>query len=130
MDTHVKVLGILNIVNGAIGLCTALFFMVIFGGVAGLVAADGEPDAMFVVPLIGLTGGAIALMMLVVSVPGIIVGVGLYRLRPWSRVWGIVLSILSLFVVPFGTLIGLYGLWVLLSRDSERLFARPGPVLG
>ena len=47
-------------------------------------------------------------------------------MRPWSRVWGIVLSVLSLFVVPFGTIIGLYGLWVLLSKDSERLFTQAG----
>ena len=130
MDTHVKVLGILHIVNGAIGLGSALFFMVIFGGVAGLVAADGDADAAFVVPLIGMTGGAIVLMVLLVSIPGIVIGWALFTLYPWARVWGIVLSILSLFVVPFGTIIGVYGLWVLLSRDTERLFARPGPAVG
>ena len=27
---------------------------------------------------------------------------------------------------PFGTLVGLYGLWVLFSKDTERLFAPPG----
>jgi hypothetical protein len=34
----------------------------------------------------------------------------------------IVLSVLDLIHVPFGTALGIYGLWVLLSQGSERLF--------
>jgi hypothetical protein len=44
------------------------------------------------------------------------------RLRPWARIAGIVICILSLMMVPFGTIVGLYGLWVLFNKDSERLF--------
>ena len=130
MDTHVKVLGILNIVNGVIGLCSALFMMVVFGGMAGLIAADRDPDAAVAVPIIGLTGGALVMVLVLVSLPAIIIGLGLFRFRPWARVWGIVLAILSLAAVPFGTIVGVYGLWVLLSSESERLFAQPGAAVG
>jgi hypothetical protein len=34
-----------------------------------------------------------------------------------------VISILSLMMIPFGTIVGVYGLWVLFSKDTERLFA-------
>ena len=42
---------------------------------------------------------------------------------PWSRIAGIVISIVMLMMIPFGTVVGLYGLWVLFSKDSERLFS-------
>ena len=122
MDTHVKVLGILNIVSGAMGVCGALFMILIFGFSANAVAVDGDADAALALPLIGLTGAALVVAILMVSLPGIIIGWGLYRFRPWARVAGIVLALLSLVVVPFGTILGAYGLWVLLSKATEPQF--------
>lgn len=125
MDTHVKVLGILNIVSGVLGVCGGLLMMLIFGLGASAVAIDGDPDAAFVLPVIGLTGAALVSTILLFSLPGIIIGVGLYRFRPWARVAGIVLALLSLIIVPFGTILGAYGLWVLFSKSTEPLFAHP-----
>jgi hypothetical protein len=71
---------------------------------------------------IGLTGAALVMFVVVMSVPAIVIGYGLYRLRPWSRIAGIVLSIISLISFPFGTLLGIYGLWVLFSKDGQTLF--------
>lgn len=122
METHVKVLGILNIISGAFGLCGALLLIVVFGGTAGLVAMDGDPDAAIALPILGLTGFAVVVFAVLMSLPAVIVGYGLYRLRPWARVAGIVLSIVSLIVFPFGTVLGVYGLWVLFSKEGERLF--------
>ena len=122
METHTKILGVLNVVSGVLGLCLALVLVVVFGGVAALVGAEGNPDAAIVVPILGLTGMAIVLFMVTISLPSIIIGYGLYQLRPWSRIAGIVLSIVSLISFPFGTALGIYGLWVLFSKDGERLF--------
>ena len=125
METHAKVLGILNIVCGVIGLFGALFMLLVFGGAAGAVGVSGDPDAAIALPIIGLTGAALVFVILAVSVPEIIIGYGVYRLRPWARLAGIVLSILSLLVFPFGTALGVYGLWVLFSKDGARLFTTP-----
>jgi hypothetical protein len=40
--------------------------------------------------------------------------------RPWARTYGIVLGILVLFRIPFGTALGVYTLWVLLPENSRR----------
>jgi hypothetical protein len=122
METHVKVLGVLNIVSGVLGLCAALVLMIVFGGVAGLVGTGGDPDAAIVAPIIGLTGAALVVFVVAISLPAIVIGYGLYRLRPWSRLAGIVLSVLSLLSFPFGTILGIYGLWVLFSKDGQTLF--------
>jgi hypothetical protein len=60
--------------------------------------------------------------MLLTSIPGLVAGWGLLKFRPWARILGIVVSILGLLVIPIGTIIGIYGLWVLLNKDTERLF--------
>lgn len=127
METHVKVLGALNIAFGALGLAGALVVMLVFGISAGAVGVSADPDAAFAIPIIGITGTAVVTFMVIMSLPGIIIGVGLLRLRPWARIAGIVVSIMSLIAIPFGTLLGAYGLWVLFSKDTERLFS-PAPI--
>jgi hypothetical protein len=123
METHVKVLGILNVVFGVFGLCGAFVLFLVFGTAAGAVGVSGDPDAAVALPVIGLTGMALVIFALLMSLPALIIGYGLYQLRPWARVGGIVLALVSLIAFPFGTVLGVYGLWVLFSKDTERLFA-------
>ena len=124
MSTHVKVLGVLFIAVSAFGVLAALVLMVALGGAAGLVGAAADPEeAALALPIIGLTGTALIGMLLVLSLPGLITGFGLLAFRPWARILGIVLAILQLVNVPIGTVLGIYALWVLLNKDTERLFA-------
>jgi hypothetical protein len=126
MDTHVKVLGVLHIVMGALGLIGALLLVLVFGGAAGIVGASGDPDAAVALPFIGITGAALVFFVAALSLPGVIVGIGLVQFRSWARIGGLVLSIFDLIWVPFGTILGVYGLWVLLSKDTERAFKGSG----
>jgi len=138
METHVKVLGALQIALGGVSLLGAIVLTVVFMGGVGAMGYSGDPDAVRAMPLVGFVGTALVSLLVVLSLPGIVTGIGLLRLRPWARILGIVLSALSLLMVPFGTLLGIYGLWVLLSKDTERLFnaqsapptAVPGPISG
>jgi hypothetical protein len=123
MQTHVKVLAVLFILFGALGVLSALGIMALFGGAAGLVGATAPSDeALIAVPAIGLTGTFLMIVLLVLSVPGLAAGFGLWSFKPWARILGIVLCALNLIVFPWGTLLGIYGLWVLLSKETEGLF--------
>ena len=122
MDTHVKVLGSLQIALGAMGLFGVLVLVLVFGGVTSAVGASGDPEAQIALPIIGITGMALVTCLAALSLPSVIIGVGLILLRPWARVAGMVISILSLMMIPFGTIVGVYGLWVLFSKETERLF--------
>jgi hypothetical protein len=124
MDTHVKVLGSLQIALGVMGLFGALVLVFVFGGAATAIGASGDPDATVALPLVGITGMALVTVLATLSLPSVIIGIGLIRLQPWARVAGMVVSILSLMMIPFGTIVGVYGLWVLFSKDTEKLFAR------
>ncbi len=125
MSKHIQVLGILNIVWGSFGLVAALILLVIFGGVIGIIqaASHRDPDALFAVPIIGLVGIIIMTILLIASIPSIVAGIGLLRLTSWARVLTIIVSALHLFSVPFGTALGIYGLWVMLSDETVRLMA-------
>lgn len=124
MDTHVKILGILHVVFGALGLLAGLFVMALFGGIAGLVGAFGNGgDSIIAIPILGGIGALVLIACLVLSLPGLIAGIGLLKYRSWARVLTIILSVLNLFNFPFGTALGVYGLWVLLSTDTQRLFS-------
>lgn len=128
MKDHVRILGILHVVYGMLGILGGIIVMVIFGGLAGLVnIADKTGDAKVAIPILGGIGAFVFLLLLALSLPGIIAGFGLLELRPWARILTIVLSALELMSVPLGTVLGVYGLWVLLSPGGEQLFRQPSP---
>ncbi len=124
MATHVKVLAVIHIVLGVLGLLAAFVVLVFFGGLAALAGVAPDHDAHIAVPVLGGIGGIIALVVVLLSVPGIVAGAGLLGFRPWARVLTIVLSALHLINVPLGTALGVYGLWALLNRQTESLFPR------
>jgi hypothetical protein len=124
MKQHVSILGILYIVFGALGILAALSLLLIFGGAAGIIRMVGssDPDAAVAVPILGVLGIVLFFLVVVLSVPGLIVGIGLVKFRSWGRIGGLVLSALNLLNFPFGTALGAYGLWVLLSKETEAVF--------
>ena len=126
MSSHVRVLAALHIVFGALGVLGGLIVLLIFGGLAGLVGlVEHDSSKWIAIPILGGLGTAVFIMVLLLSLPGIIAGVGLLGLKQWSRVLTIILSALQLMNVPFGTMLGVYGLWILLSPEGERLFGGP-----
>lgn len=129
MQTHVKVLGVIYLAVGGLMLVLALFLLVTMGGVAGIVGASADPeDAAIAIPILGFAGTTLAVFFGLFSLPSLITGYGLLSYKPWARIVGIILSAISLINIPIGTIIGAYGLWVLLNKDTERLF-NSGPIV-
>ena len=123
MTTHVKVLGVLYIALSAVGVVAALFLMLAVGTASSIVGLNAEPaDAAVALPIIGIAGSALIVFLLALSLPGLIVGIGLLKLASWARIAGIVLAIIHLINIPVGTAIGIYALWVLFNKDTERMF--------
>jgi hypothetical protein len=125
VEQHVKILGVLNIVWGAMGALGGLVLLAIFGGVYGIagVAIGHNPGAQIALPIIAIIGSVIALFLLILSVPSIISGIGLLYFKPWARIFALIISVLHLFNIPIGTALGIYGLWVLLSQDGQHCFS-------
>jgi hypothetical protein len=103
MQTHVKVLAILHIVFGALGVLGGILVFAVMGGVASMVHFDRDPDAAAAIPLLGGIGAIVMVFLFLASIPGIVGGVGLLSYRPWARILIIVLSVLELIRRFLGT---------------------------
>ena len=131
MRDHVRILGILNIVMGCFTALIGLVVLFVLGGLSGVIssALAQDPDMAHVVspPVVAFFGMCIAIFFLVLGLPAIIGGWGLLNLRPWARILIIIISVLHLLHFPFGTALGVYGLWVLLGEQGRRLFEGAAP---
>jgi hypothetical protein len=118
MATHVKILGWLHIIFGAFGLLAA--FAIMGGSMLGGMFS-GSMTGMIGITMVGTFA---AIIVAAYAIPGLIAGYGLLRFQPWARILTIVLAIFELIRFPFGTCLGVYSLWVMLSADGAALFQR------
>jgi len=69
--------------------------------------------------------GLITLAFMAMSILNLVVGYGLWILKPWARIGAIALAIVSLLFMPIGTLTGALILWYLLKPEVAAFFDRP-----
>jgi hypothetical protein len=117
MEKHVTFVGALRIGFGALGILAAVIVLVaVVGG--GLISGDREA-----IRVTAIVGPVVAFFLFLLSVPGIIGGIGLLRRKPWARFLVLVLAVLDLFNIPIGTALGIYTIWVLMRDETVQLFA-------
>ena len=122
MLSHLRLLGILQVVWGAIGLLLGVAVLLLaIGAVAiGVSAADDRMTA-------GITAGIFVLFAAALLAGGganMWAGRALRRQQAAGRTAVLWLGALNLFVLPFGTALGIYAFWVLLHNDTRARFVR------
>lgn len=126
MQQHIKIVAILNIVYGALIALAGVVVLAIFGSLAGIVGASAsDRDAAAGAGVLGAIGLFVTVLLIILGAPSIVAGWGLLKYYSWARIMTIVLSGFHLVSVPFGTALGIYGLWTLLKPESEALFRQP-----
>jgi hypothetical protein len=116
MSTHIKILAWLHIVFGLFG---ALAAVAILGGtVFGAAFAGSLTNSA----IVGMAGGFVSIFIGAMAALQLVAGWGLLQRKPWARILTIVLGVISLIRFPFGTALGIYTLWVLLSKDGAAQF--------
>ncbi len=121
MDKHVTAIGILYIIYFGFALLVAALIFSILSG-TGLLS--GNPDSMKILTLIG---SIVAAYVLLVSLPGLIVGIGVLKRQNWARILAIIVGALNLLNIPFGTALGIYTIWVMTHDQVKSLFERNYP---
>lgn len=119
MRTHIKVVAIVNIILGALGVLAGLAQF--FGGAFGSLFSGSIIGALVGVS-VSLVFGAIFTCLAALRM---LAGFGLMNGAQWARYTVILVSVLGLLNFPFGTIFGVYALWVLLSSEGQREFAGP-----
>jgi len=125
MQQHVKILAVLHIIFGGLGVLVALCALLFFGGLASFVSmAEQNSDNYIAGGVLGLIGLVVMIVVLVISLPELIAGIGLLSYQQWARILTIIISAMELPGFPFHTALGIYGLWVLLSNEGAALFTQ------
>lgn len=124
---HISLLGalwigysILALVGGLVLLLVGRVFLAI---AMSHVPPEGAPGLAVIRPLISVIG----LLVLAKGVFSFAAGWGLLRRESWARILALVMACISLLNVPFGTAIGIYTLWVLMSPNAEQEYQALGP---
>jgi hypothetical protein len=111
MNIQVKILGTVHLILGGGGMlvCMAAYlcWLQIASDAHSLRTAHTLGQMMF-------------MFSVFVLLPSLICGLGLLFNTSWGRVATIVWSLPLLLVIPIGTLLGSYGLWLLLARKKSR----------
>ncbi len=119
MEKHIDVIGALWIVWGAIGVIFGLFILGVLFGISFI------PDMGYEAPIILRTVGlGVGLFFVVLSAPEVIAGIGLLKRQEWGRVLVLVEAFLNLIVIPFGTILGIYSIVILLNDETAQLFRK------
>ncbi|HET7620100.1 MAG TPA: hypothetical protein VFK20_16450 [Vicinamibacterales bacterium] len=120
MRSHLHLVGWLHVVWGAMGLLLGAASLLLAAGAASI-AIDDRVSAM---------AAAFTTVMFLVFTVALVLG-------GWANVWAgravrrhqsggrtaaLVLAVVNLFVLPFGTALAVYAFWVLLHNDSRILF--------
>ncbi|MEO7493656.1 MAG: hypothetical protein ABIT83_01185 [Massilia sp.] len=128
MNIHIRVVGALHIVIGALALAVLVALYCFFSAVLDLFGISGD----FARTLAGLAS-AVAIPVALIGLGQILAAVLMLCGVRWARVFVIVFAIVGLVNVPIGSVIGLYTLWALLlsereaARDAAAEAALPAP---
>jgi hypothetical protein len=126
---HADFLGILYLAWGAIFAIVGLAGMALAGG-ALAIARSGGPVSVgsdFAAGLTALTLGLIGVLALLFGILHLWIGAVLRRYRPWARLLALGLAVINLVLFPFGTALGGYALWVLLTDEGRGLYLPQQP---
>lgn len=112
---HIRLLGILWLAMAALDAVAGAGALIMSEWLFSPAGPQGIPT--FVHPIITVVG----IFSLAKAAGGFLAGWGLLNRQPWARMLAIGLGVLSLFVhIPFGTILGIYTLWVLLPAQAEQ----------
>ena len=127
MLRHIELLARLHRIWGGLSLVAGVAILIQALGALGVILS-AEPGA----PPAGLAAGLTVAVFFALACAAMAWGgvhihnaAGLRRRRPWARLVALILGVLNLFFLPFGTALAGYAFWVLLSDETRRLFEPP-----
>ena len=128
MDFHVDLLGALFMIWGVLMMLIGGSALALGIAAAALASSAGRAGGgQFAASVTAATFTTLAVLALVWGLIHLIVGRRLRARRHSARLAALILSSVDLLLLPYGTALGVYALWTLLSERVKPLFA---PSLG
>jgi hypothetical protein len=120
MKKHVSAVAAIRITLHTIGLLGIIVAFGVVNFAFSFIPVEDLPEA--VMPLITGIIYFVFIVIATVSILGLIAAIGLLGYKSWARILTIVVSAISCFNIPIGTLAGVYSIWVMLQDDTIKLF--------
>ncbi len=121
MNIHLKILGWIYLVIGALTFVSMCLF------IYALYATSGpftfSPDVRGIL-LSGYGKSVILVLMGVASVGTFLTGWALLKAHKYARTLALIFAILGILDFPFGTMLGVYTLWVLSQTREGKMLAK------
>jgi len=120
----VDFVGVLFIVWGLLTTLVGVSTLALGIGAVALIesASRGGGGGQFAAGLTAAVFTALAIIAILWGAAHVIVGVPLRRHKPWSRLLALTLGSVDLLLLPYGTALGVYALYVLLNEKGKALF--------
>ena len=120
MSSHLHLLWVLQRVWGAIGVLLGVSTLLLAAGAAAIGwTTQGDEIAAAVTAAAFLI---CAVLLLAAGGANAWAGNALKRRQPNGRLATLALAVPNLFILPFGTALGIYAFWVLLHNEARRAF--------
>ena len=120
MRSHLRLLGVLQLAWGAIGLLLGAATLLLAIGALAIGVMDGGDRVSAGVT--ALTFGVFAAALLAGGAANAWAARALRREEAAGRSAVLWLSVVNLFLLPFGTALGIYAWWVLLHAEARAVF--------
>lgn len=117
MDKHINIISILWIVYGAVGLVWAFVLFWLLFGIAFI--PDIGHEAAYILRGSGIF---VSVFIAVFSLPEVIAGIGLLKMKEWARILALILCFFNLVAFPLGTALSIYSFVILIKDESIQLF--------
>ena len=116
MERHTNVVAALHIGMSVLGILLGLIIFIVFYFVGDI---TNDQQAQFVLSIVAKV---LIVFVILVSIPGIIAGIGLLKRKEWARILTLILSVIDLIHFPFGTAVGIYSIWALVQPEVVAQF--------
>jgi hypothetical protein len=117
MKKHVTLVAALQIGFSTMGILAAMVIFFVFSFAGSFVM---DVDVAHIV--MKFLGAFLPAIILLVSLLGLIGGIGLLSYQQWARIIVLIIAALGCLNFPLGTVKGVYSLWVLMQDETVTLF--------
>jgi hypothetical protein len=119
---NVDLLGILFIIWGLLTALVGVSTLALGAGAIALIASSSRGGGQVAAGVTAALFLVLAAMAIVWGAAHVAIGIPLRRRRPSARILALVLGSVDLVLLPYGTALGCYALYVLLSERGKALF--------
>jgi hypothetical protein len=123
LPSQLDFLGVLFIAWGLLTALVGVSTLALGISAFAIISSSTRPGGHVAAGLAAAIFTTLAIIAIVWGSAHVVAGVPLRRRRPWARIMALTLGSVDLLLLPYGTALGIYALWVLLSERGKELFS-------